>query len=113
MSNISIIFWAFSEKIRISACGIFYIDIFSFQEFYADHPFIYFVREKTTGSILFMGRYVAPPGEGGELPKVGELNYQVTNANYVIIRTISAVHNAFEHQSSVRQILVELDQHNL
>ena len=53
-----------------------------FKRFYADHPFIYFIREKTTGSILFMGRYVTPPGESGELPRVGELNYQL-NFDYV------------------------------
>ena len=39
---------------------------------------MYFIREKTTGSILFMGRYMGPPSEGGEIPRVGELNYQVS-----------------------------------
>jgi len=32
--------------------------------FRADHPFIYFIRERTTGSILFLGRYVKPPTAG-------------------------------------------------
>ena len=66
--------------------GVFFVGLLelssSFKRFYADHPFMYFIREKTTGSILFMGRYVAPPGEGGELPRVGELNYQL-NFDYV------------------------------
>ena len=30
--------------------------------FRADHPFLFLIREKTTGSILFFGRYVHPPG---------------------------------------------------
>ncbi len=29
--------------------------------FRADHPFIYLIRDKATGSILFLGRYVTPP----------------------------------------------------
>ena len=30
-------------------------------DFLADHPFVYLIRDKTTGSILFLGRYVNPP----------------------------------------------------
>ena len=33
--------------------------------FRADHPFIFFIRENTTGSILFLGR-VMDPGQKGE-----------------------------------------------
>ena len=34
--------------------------------FKADHPFLFFIREKVTGSILFSGRVVAPPkAQGG------------------------------------------------
>jgi serpin B len=28
--------------------------------FIADHPFVYFVRDRATGSILFLGRMVHP-----------------------------------------------------
>ena len=31
-------------------------------QFHADHPFIYFLRENTTGSILFIGRVLNPAG---------------------------------------------------
>jgi serpin B len=31
-------------------------------EFRADHPFIFLIREKASGSILFLGRLVDPPG---------------------------------------------------
>ena len=66
------VFWGFFVGLHEN-CRVF------FKRFYADHPFI---REKTTGSILFMGRYMAPHDEVGELPRVGELNYQL-NFDYV------------------------------
>ena len=28
--------------------------------FHADHPFVFFIRENSTGSILFLGRLVDP-----------------------------------------------------
>ncbi|MBT3569606.1 MAG: hypothetical protein HN494_12225 [Opitutae bacterium] len=31
-----------------------------FQEFKADRPFIYLIREKSTGSVLFLGRMTQP-----------------------------------------------------
>jgi serpin B len=34
-------------------------------EFRADHPFLFFVKEKETGSVLFMGRVTEPTGNGG------------------------------------------------
>ena len=43
-----------------------------FQEFYANRPYIYFIREKTSGTILFLGRYVTPPKAGGSIPRVSE-----------------------------------------
>jgi serpin B len=30
------------------------------QQFHADHPFIFFVRDRATGVVLFAGRYVSP-----------------------------------------------------
>lgn len=34
------------------------------EQFVADHPFLFFVRETGTGTILFMGRVVQPQGDG-------------------------------------------------
>jgi serpin B len=30
--------------------------------FRADHPFLFFIRDEATGTVLFLGRYVAPSG---------------------------------------------------
>lgn len=50
----------------------------SLQEFFAVHPFLFFLREKTTGTILFQGRYKSPPPAGGKLARVGGINYDVS-----------------------------------
>ncbi|KAI0213590.1 Serpin B3 [Lamellibrachia satsuma] len=39
--------------------------------FKADHPFLFFIREKVTGSILFSGRVVTPPKADGGSPGTG------------------------------------------
>ena len=36
--------------------------------FTADHPFVFFIREKASGSIIFLGRLSMPPGD---TPAVG------------------------------------------
>ena len=36
--------------------------------FYADHPFIFLIRENSTGSLLFLGR-VVDPTDGGDIGK--------------------------------------------
>jgi serpin B len=33
-------------------------------EFYADRPFVYFIRDNATGAVLFAGRLVAPEPDG-------------------------------------------------
>ena len=42
--------------------------------FKADHPFLFFIREKVTGSILFSGRVVEPPKTAGSSGNGSQVN---------------------------------------
>lgn len=35
------------------------------QEFHADHPFMFYIEDETTGTILFMGRVTNPSQKNG------------------------------------------------
>lgn len=49
-------------------------------ELYADRPFFFIIKEKTTGSVLFMGRYAKPPGENVVVGAFGLRGWQPNSA---------------------------------
>ncbi len=58
-----------------------------FQDVFIEKPFIFVVRDKQTGSILFMGRYKTPPAESGEVKAIINPTYNTASGNLIIIHT--------------------------
>ena len=60
-----------TEAAAATAVVVEYTSVELPKTFKADHPFLFFIREKVTGSILFSGRVVEPPKAGSGSSSTG------------------------------------------